>query len=153
MSSPLAGLPHSSSDFLARWMPSSTRAGVILDPGSLWYDSPGAAVPSEPEDFAPIATSVDSSCLDVESLSGAGRLEETSNSSQEVSITMKLDQVGTYNNKFTCLIPEWAKSKNLYRELPPFLSRFIIVYQCLQWRQSTTSVSLKTPQIRSEKFC
>ncbi|XP_051938314.1 centromere protein J isoform X2 [Hippocampus zosterae] len=100
MSSPLAGLPHSSSDFLARWMPSSTRAGVILDPGCLRYDSTGAAVTSEPEDFAPIATSVDSSCLDVESLSGApgryseaGRLEETPNSSQEVSITMKLDQL------------------------------------------------------------
>ncbi|XP_077392525.1 centrosomal P4.1-associated protein isoform X2 [Festucalex cinctus] len=66
MSSPIAGLPHSSSDFLSRWMPSSSRAGVILDPGSL--RAPGG---------------------DRE----AGRLEETCNGSQDVSNMMKLDQL------------------------------------------------------------
>ncbi|XP_037095937.1 centromere protein J isoform X3 [Syngnathus acus] len=93
MSSPIAGRPGSSSDFLARWIPSSTRAGVILDPGSLRYDSPGTAMSSEPEDFAPMTASVDSSCLGVPGGDmEADRPEETSNRSQ-VSVMMKLDQL------------------------------------------------------------
>lgn len=74
MSSP-AGLQFSQADFLARWMPSSIRAGVILDPcadlaGSLRHTS---AVGSQPlgsddsfaSDFAPLPASADSSCVGV----------------------------------------------------------------------------------------
>ncbi|XP_023145604.2 centromere protein J isoform X1 [Amphiprion ocellaris] len=77
MSSP-AGLYYSQADFLARWMPSSTRAGVILNP------SPDLGVPlrhvsavgsptlkpddSFASDFAPLPASADSSCLDVDGL-------------------------------------------------------------------------------------
>ncbi|XP_037646357.1 centromere protein J isoform X2 [Sebastes umbrosus] len=74
MSSP-AGLQHSQADFLARWLPSSTRAGVILSPGcpdlagSLRYNSTavGSSPSLEPDDsfasdFAPLPGSVDSSC-------------------------------------------------------------------------------------------
>ncbi|XP_061648182.1 LOW QUALITY PROTEIN: centromere protein J [Phyllopteryx taeniolatus] len=89
MSSPTAGLPYSPSDFLARWMPSSSRAGVILGPGSLQCDSPVASVPPEPDDFAPMAASVDSSCVGMESLSVAAGGDV----SQEVSVMMKLDQL------------------------------------------------------------
>lgn len=73
MSSP-AGFQLSQADFLARWMPSSTRAGVILNPcpgfsGSLRSTSSARESPSpEPDrsfasNFAPLPTSADSSCL------------------------------------------------------------------------------------------
>ncbi|XP_062416293.1 centromere protein J isoform X2 [Pungitius pungitius] len=71
MSSP-AGFRYSQADFLARWMPSSSRAGVILSPcpdlaGSLR----GGSASLEPDDsfasdFAPLAGSADSSCLGVD---------------------------------------------------------------------------------------
>ncbi|XP_044072782.1 centromere protein J isoform X2 [Siniperca chuatsi] len=74
MSSP-AGLQYSQADFLARWMPSSTRAGVILNPcpdlaGSLSHISAVGSPPLEPDDsfasdFAPLPASADSSCLGV----------------------------------------------------------------------------------------
>ncbi|XP_054644375.1 centromere protein J-like [Dunckerocampus dactyliophorus] len=84
MSSPTAGLPYSKVDFLSRWMPSSTRSGVILNPGpdlveSLRYTSPSSTPrppPLEPyegdpctSDFAPLLASTDSSCLAVHDLS------------------------------------------------------------------------------------
>lgn len=75
MSSP-AGIQFSQADFLARWMPSSTRAGVILDPcaglAASLRNTPAVGSPSlEPDDsfasdFVPLPASVDSSCLDVD---------------------------------------------------------------------------------------
>ncbi|XP_041806721.1 centromere protein J isoform X2 [Chelmon rostratus] len=75
MSSP-AGLQYSQADFLARWMPSSSRAGVILNPcpdlaGSLRHTSVVRSPPLEPDDscasdFAPLPASADSSCLGVD---------------------------------------------------------------------------------------
>ncbi|GAA6219153.1 centromere protein J-like [Lates japonicus] len=79
MSSP-AGLQYSQTEFLARWMPSSSRAGVILNPspelaGSLRHisavRSPLPPPPLGPDDsfasdFAPLPASADSSCLDVD---------------------------------------------------------------------------------------
>ncbi|XP_059198690.1 centromere protein J [Centropristis striata] len=76
MSSP-AGLQYSQADFLARWMPSSTRAGVILSPcpdlaGSLRHTSavgsPSLLQPDDSfaSDFAPLPASADSSCLGVD---------------------------------------------------------------------------------------
>ncbi|XP_029967779.1 centromere protein J [Salarias fasciatus] len=72
MSSP-AELHHLPADFLARWMPSSTRAGVILDPSSDLAGTlrhvPAVGSPNlQPDDsftsdFAPLPPSVDSSCL------------------------------------------------------------------------------------------
>ncbi|XP_042349949.1 centromere protein J isoform X2 [Plectropomus leopardus] len=75
MSSP-ASLQYSQAGFLARWMPNSSRAGVILSPcpdlaGSLRHIT-GVAPPSlEPEDsfasdFAPLPASADSSCIGVD---------------------------------------------------------------------------------------
>lgn len=65
--------PHfSQADFLARWMPSSSRAGVILSPcpdltGTLRHTSAALSDVAAPEDsfasdFAPLPGSVDSSC-------------------------------------------------------------------------------------------
>ncbi|XP_070770408.1 centromere protein J [Enoplosus armatus] len=75
MSSP-AGFQYSQADFLARWMPSSTRAGVILNPcpdlaGSLRHISAVGSPPLKPDDsfasdFAPLPASADSSCLGVD---------------------------------------------------------------------------------------
>lgn len=72
MSSP-AGLQHSQADFLARWMPSSARAGVILNPcpdlaPSLRHVPAVGSPPLQPDDsfasdFAPLPASADSSCL------------------------------------------------------------------------------------------
>ncbi|XP_073330060.1 centrosomal P4.1-associated protein [Pagrus major] len=80
MSSP-AGLHFSQADFLARWMPSSTRAGVILNPcldlvGPLRNTSAVESPSLEPDDsfasdFAPLPASADSSCIGVD---GYGRL-------------------------------------------------------------------------------
>ncbi|XP_051260860.1 centromere protein J isoform X2 [Dicentrarchus labrax] len=75
MSSP-AGLQFSQSDFLARWIPSSARAGVILNPcpdlaGSLRHTSIVGSPSLEPDDsfssdFAPLPASADSSCFAVD---------------------------------------------------------------------------------------
>ncbi|XP_069011136.1 centromere protein J [Embiotoca jacksoni] len=83
MSSP-AGLQSSQADFLTRWMRSSTRAGVILNPSPVLAGaSPGpSAVGSPPllpddsfaSDFAPLPASADSSC---HGAGGFARLEET----------------------------------------------------------------------------
>lgn len=73
MSSP-AGFHLSQPDFLARWMPSSNRAGVILNPcpgvsGSTRSSSSAGKSPSPEPDpsfassFAPLPASADSSCL------------------------------------------------------------------------------------------
>ncbi|XP_076603780.1 centrosomal P4.1-associated protein isoform X2 [Chaetodon auriga] len=72
----LAGLEYSQADFLARWMPSSARAGVILNPcpdlaGSLRHTSVVRSPSLEPDDsfasdFAPLPASADSSCLGVD---------------------------------------------------------------------------------------
>ncbi|KAM7406895.1 hypothetical protein PAMA_002880 [Pampus argenteus] len=83
MSSP-AGLRYSQADFLARCMPNSSRAGVILSPcpdlaGSLrYFSSVGAAgsPPLDPDDsftsdFAPLPASTDSSCLCVDGIGGS----------------------------------------------------------------------------------
>ncbi|CAL8267298.1 unnamed protein product [Lota lota] len=71
VSSP-AGLHLSQVDFLARWMPSSSRAGVILNLSPDLVDSPGnhliwGSEPGNPDDsfnssFAPLPTSTNSSC-------------------------------------------------------------------------------------------
>lgn len=86
MSSP-AGHQHSQADFLARWMPSSTRAGVILNPcpdlaGSLRHISAVGSMPLEPDDsfasdFAPLPASADSSCLGVDGLAQSPEGERT----------------------------------------------------------------------------
>ena len=74
MSSP-AGFQCSQADILARWMPSSTRAGVILSPspdlaGPLRNKSSLGSTPLLPNDsfasdFAPLSASADSSCIGV----------------------------------------------------------------------------------------
>ncbi|CAK6968525.1 centromere protein J [Scomber scombrus] len=82
MSSP-AELRYSQADFLARCMPSSTRAGVILSPcpelaGSMRYVSSVGASGSPPlgpddsfaSDFAPLPASTDSSCVCVDGFAG-----------------------------------------------------------------------------------
>lgn len=96
MSSP-AGLHFSQADFLARWIPSSSRAGVILNLSPALVDSTGRRLiespgnrsswgsePGNPDDsfnssFAPLPTSTNSSCcvgVDVlaqsEALTGPG---------------------------------------------------------------------------------
>lgn len=63
MSSP-AGLQFSQADFLARWMPNSSRAGVILGPCTVASSAEGPN-DSFGSDFAPLPASADSSCLAV----------------------------------------------------------------------------------------
>lgn len=80
MSSP-AGLQYTQADFLARWMPSSARAGVILNPspdlaGSLRHTSAVRSSSLQPDDsfasdFAPLPASADSSCLGVDGFTGS----------------------------------------------------------------------------------
>ncbi|XP_014326981.1 centromere protein J isoform X1 [Xiphophorus maculatus] len=75
MSSP-SELQNSSADFFTKWMPSSTRAGVILSPppelaGSLRHIAAAVPAPLHPDDsfvsdFAPLPASTDSSCLGVD---------------------------------------------------------------------------------------
>lgn len=67
MSSP-AGLQFSQADFLARWMPSSSRAGVILAPctgvsNALRLQSAEGLNDSFVSDFGPLPASADSSCV------------------------------------------------------------------------------------------
>nr|XP_019956297.1 PREDICTED: centromere protein J isoform X2 [Paralichthys olivaceus] len=72
MSSP-DGPRYSQAEFLARWMPSSNRAGVILNPspvlaGSSRLTPAAGSSPMKPDDsfasdFAPLTASADSSCL------------------------------------------------------------------------------------------
>ncbi|XP_014863477.1 PREDICTED: centromere protein J isoform X1 [Poecilia mexicana] len=75
MSSP-SELQYSSADFLTKWMPSSTRAGVILSPppelaASLRHTAAAVPAPLHPDDsfvsdFAPLPASTDSSCFGVD---------------------------------------------------------------------------------------
>uniref|UniRef100_A0A3B5ML73 Centromere protein J n=1 Tax=Xiphophorus couchianus TaxID=32473 RepID=A0A3B5ML73_9TELE len=75
MSSP-SELQNLSADFFTKWMPSSTRAGVILSPppelaGSLRHIAAAVPAPLHPDDsfvsdFAPLPASTDSSCLGVD---------------------------------------------------------------------------------------
>ncbi|XP_039673787.1 centromere protein J isoform X2 [Perca fluviatilis] len=120
MSSP-AGLQYSQADFLARWMPSSTRAGVILSPcpdlvGSLRHMSAVGSPSLKPDDsfisdFAPLPASADSSCLGVNGFSPGGEragtdwpvngnsngeldsLDEMASKSQDLPLRMKLEQL------------------------------------------------------------
>ncbi|KAL6100379.1 cenpj [Pungitius sinensis] len=114
MSSP-AGFRYSQADFLARWMPSSSRAGVILSPcpdlaGSLRRGSASL----EPDDsfasdFAPLPGSADSSCLGVDGSDrspggekvGTGGavsgepdgLHAMASTSEDMPVMMKLEQL------------------------------------------------------------
>ena len=137
MSSP-AGLQQSQTNFLAQWMPSSSRAGVILNPfpdlaESLRYSSTWDSRDMEDSftsHFAPLPASRSSSCLSVHAIDSeqsvtdfnhlnhrprerilsdqqasgphgaslrlAGETEsmdEMINQSQELPLTLKLDQV------------------------------------------------------------
>ncbi|XP_034430977.1 centromere protein J [Hippoglossus hippoglossus] len=75
MSSP-DGLRYSQAEFLTRWLPSSNRAGVIINPSPDLAGSPRltpvvGSSPMKPDDsfasdFAPLAESADSSCLGVD---------------------------------------------------------------------------------------
>ncbi|KAM4560742.1 centrosomal P4.1-associated protein [Fundulus diaphanus] len=121
MSSP-SELRCSPADFLTRWMPSSTRAGVILGPspelaGSMRHVA--AAVPalqhpddSFASDFAPLPASADSSCLDVGGCGEGSRpgsdlspaphgmseghvesLEEMASKARDLPLMMKLEEL------------------------------------------------------------
>ncbi|KAM3862186.1 centrosomal P4.1-associated protein [Diretmus argenteus] len=80
MSSP-GGLQYSPVGFLSRWMPSSSRAGVILNPspdlaGSLRHISTVGFPPRDPDDsfasFAPLPASTNSSCISIDALVPGG---------------------------------------------------------------------------------
>ncbi|XP_049450281.1 centromere protein J [Epinephelus fuscoguttatus] len=118
-----AGLQYSQTDFLARWMPSSSRAGVILSPcpdlaGSLRHVPAMGAPSMKPDDsfasdFAPLPASADSSCIDVDGgKAGTDRpvncltsvplgdsdgeldsLDEMASTSQDLPLMMKLEQL------------------------------------------------------------
>ncbi|XP_017285615.1 centromere protein J isoform X2 [Kryptolebias marmoratus] len=130
MSSP-AGL-YSQADFLARWMPSSTRAGVILNPspdlaGSLRAVSASGAPPPQPDDsftsdFAPLPASADSSCLDVDGpgrplgggLAGTDRPESGLNPAAERGSDGQLDILNEMTSK-TQELPLTMKLEQLRR--------------------------------------
>uniref|UniRef100_A0A3Q2TCZ9 Centromere protein J n=1 Tax=Fundulus heteroclitus TaxID=8078 RepID=A0A3Q2TCZ9_FUNHE len=121
MSSP-SELRCSPADFLTRWMPSSTRAGVILGPspelaGSMRHVAAAVPDPRHPDDsfasdFAPLPASADSSCLDVggcgegsrpgRELSPAphgmseghvGSLEEMASKARDLPLMVKLEEL------------------------------------------------------------
>ncbi|KAF7215319.1 centromere protein J isoform X2 [Nothobranchius furzeri] len=97
----------SQADFLARWIPSSSRAGVILKPsvglaGPLQPISPASPTPLHPDnsfssDFAPLPASADSSCLDVCGCVGSAGNDRPvnglTNKVQDLPLMMKLDQL------------------------------------------------------------
>ncbi|XP_038158581.1 centromere protein J isoform X2 [Cyprinodon tularosa] len=120
MSSP--SLPCSSVDFLTKWMPSSTRAGVILAPspdlaGSLRHMTAAVSAPLHPDDsfssdFAPLPASTDSSFLDADGCVGGTRpvnnqyppaldtsdgqvqnLEQMASKTQDLPLMMKLEEL------------------------------------------------------------
>ncbi|XP_043987763.1 centromere protein J isoform X2 [Gambusia affinis] len=121
MSSP-SELQFSSADFLTKWMPSSTRAGVILSPppelaGSLRNTAAAVPAPLHPDDsfvsdFAPLPASTDSSCLGVDGCGEGTRpvsylrpapqgisdghfenLGETTSKTQDLPLMMKLEEL------------------------------------------------------------
>ncbi|XP_077474010.1 centrosomal P4.1-associated protein isoform X2 [Stigmatopora argus] len=113
-SSSIAGLPYLPSDVTARWTPSITEAGVILNPDSLL----GAAGLPETDDFVPIAASLDSSYMSVESTpSGKTGKEEMSNYSHQSTVD-KLDQLRRWQQQLKKqLNSDWVEnhSSNLQR--------------------------------------
>lgn len=124
MSSP-AGLQFSQADFLARWMPNSSRAGVILGPctvvsSALRHTSAEGPNDSFVSDFAPLPASADSSCVAVDGCprppegdtSGSDRplngqspdgeldsLDPMESQKQPPTLVMKLEQVRPISNK------------------------------------------------------
>ncbi|KAK5608859.1 hypothetical protein CRENBAI_019266 [Crenichthys baileyi] len=121
MSSP-SELQYSPADFLTRWMPSSTRAGVILGPSPelarpLRHITAAVPAPLHPDDsfasdFAPLPASTDSSCLGVDGCGEGTRpvsslhpapqglsdgqfesLEEMASETQDLPLMMKLEQL------------------------------------------------------------
>ncbi|XP_015234377.1 PREDICTED: centromere protein J [Cyprinodon variegatus] len=120
MSSP--SLQCSSVDFLTKWMPSSTRAGVILAPspdlaGSLRHMTAAVSAPLHPDDsfssdFAPLPASTDSSFLDADGCVGGTKpvnnqyppaldtsdgqvqnLEQMASKTQDLPLMMKLEEL------------------------------------------------------------
>lgn len=124
MSSP-AGLQFSQADFLARWMPNSSRAGVILGPcaglsSAVRHTSAGGPDDSFVSDFAPLPASADSSCVALDGFprphegdtAGSDRplngqssdgesdsLDQMESQKQPPNLTMKLDQVRPASNR------------------------------------------------------
>lgn len=124
MSSP-AGLEFSQADFLARWMPDSSRAGVILGPctvlsSALRQTSAEGPNDSFVSDFAPLPASADSSCVAVDGCprlpggdtAGCDRplngqssdgeldsLDQMERQKQPPTLMMKLEQVRPTSNK------------------------------------------------------
>nr|XP_040057957.1 centromere protein J isoform X2 [Gasterosteus aculeatus aculeatus] len=114
MSSP-AGIRYSQADFFARWMPSSSRAGVILSPCPDLAGSPrGRSASLEPDDsfasdFAPLPGSADSSCLGVDGSErspggekvgtggavngGPDGVDAMASASEDMPVMMKLEQL------------------------------------------------------------
>ncbi|MED6286068.1 hypothetical protein CHARACLAT_002124 [Characodon lateralis] len=115
-------LQHSPADFLTRWMPSSTRAGVILGPSPelarpLRHIAAAVPAPLHPDDsfasdFAPLPASTDSSCLGVDGCGEGTRpvsslhpapqgtsdgqlesLEEMASKTQDLPLMMKLEKL------------------------------------------------------------
>lgn len=124
MSSPV-GLHFSQADFLARWMPNSSRAGVILAPCTGVSSAPRLPSAEGPNDsfvsdFAPLPASADSSCVAADgsprppagdTAGSAGPLKGRSTDGeldsldpmerqkQPPTLTMKLEQVRPGANK------------------------------------------------------
>ncbi|KAI3356056.1 hypothetical protein L3Q82_017325 [Scortum barcoo] len=116
MSSP-AGLQHSRADLVARWMPRSSRAGVILSAGPPDLASPLRRIPAarsppsehDDSDFAPLPASPDSSCFGgvdrgeragpVSGLSSVpprnadGELDSVEEMEEDLPLMMKLEQL------------------------------------------------------------
>lgn len=127
MSSP-AGLQFSQADFLARWMPNSSRAGVILGPCTVVSNASRHTSAEGPNDsfvsdFAPLPASADSSCVAVDGCprppegdtAGGDRplsvqpsdgeldsLDQMESQERPPTLIMKLEQVRPVsNNKYT----------------------------------------------------
>lgn len=127
MSSP-AGLQFSQADFLARWMPNSSRAGVILGPCTVVSNASRHTSAEGPNDsfvsdFAPLPASADSSCVAVDGCprppegDSAGRdrpligqpsdgeldsLDQMESQERPPTLIMKLEQVRPVSkNKYT----------------------------------------------------
>ncbi|XP_077583579.1 centrosomal P4.1-associated protein isoform X2 [Stigmatopora nigra] len=106
-SSSIAGLPYSPSDVTARWTPSITEAGVILNPESLLE---AAGLP-ETDDFVQIAASLDSSYMSIESPpSGKSGKEEMSNYTHQSTVD-KLEQLRRFQQQLkTQLNSDWLEN-------------------------------------------
>ncbi|KAM4731890.1 uncharacterized protein cpap isoform 5-T7 [Anableps anableps] len=160
MSSP-SELQYSQADFLTKWMPSSTRAGVILGSspeltGSLRRIAAAVPAPllsddSFASDFAPLPASTDSSCLGVDvcgdgarsvsclypALQGIsdGPLEEMASRTQDLPLMMKLEEL----RKWQQHMQEQLKAHQLEELL------------CLQEEQQRLLGIVNVPQICTEE--